>query len=180
MSALQAHRQALQHKIERLKTLITTVDTTIMHLVGEVNMSNQKIFQGFDPETQQRYEEEATRLWGDTVTQSVKLWSSYGERKQKEIMQEGGAIYADIAANMSLGPASPQIQALLARWHQHLRYFYEPTLEILRGLGEAYHDHPDFNTTFTAIHPDLPAFLKQAITIYVDGMEMQWVEKEVG
>src|SRR3990172_12890131 len=36
VSALQAHRQALQRKIERLKTLITTVDTTIMHLVGEV------------------------------------------------------------------------------------------------------------------------------------------------
>ncbi len=29
-----------------------------------------------------------------------------------------------------------KVQAILARWHEHIRYFYEPTLEILRGLGE--------------------------------------------
>jgi hypothetical protein len=67
----------------------------------------------------------------------------------------------------------------LKRWHQHLRYFYEPTLEILRGLGEMYHDHPDFHATFTKIHPDLPAFLKQAIAIYVDDLETKWLAQEV-
>lgn len=178
ISALQAHRQALQQKIERLKALIVTVDTTIMHLIGEVNMSSNNIFEGFDEETQKRYEAEATRLWGDTVTQSVKLWNSYSEQEKAQIMEEGRAIYADF--NTSLEPGSPQIQAILKRWHQHLRYFYEPTLEILRGLGEMYHDHPDFNATFTKLHPDLPAFLKQAIAIYVDDLETKWLEEEVG
>jgi hypothetical protein len=55
---------------------------------------------------------------------------------------------------MSHGPESPEVQAILVRWHQHLRYFYEPSLEVLRGLGNAYKEHPDFNATFTAIHPD--------------------------
>src|SRR5687767_14888584 len=32
VTALQTHRYTLQHKIERLQTLINTVDTTIMHL----------------------------------------------------------------------------------------------------------------------------------------------------
>ena len=86
-------------------------------------------------------------------------------------LAEGSAIYSDLAASMGLGPDSPEIQALLGRWHEHMRYFYEPSLETLRGLGEAYHDHPDFNATFTAIHPDLPAFLKKAIAAYVDGLE---------
>src|SRR5688572_25910301 len=50
VTALQTHRSTLQEKIERLQTLIHTVDTTIMHLVGEVNMSKKKIFEGFNEE----------------------------------------------------------------------------------------------------------------------------------
>jgi hypothetical protein len=143
-------------------------------------MSKKKIFEGFSPEKQQHYEEEAARLWGDSVKESTQYWNSYSEEKKQAIMQEGSAIYADIAANMSKGPESPEIQAMLARWHQHLRYFYEPSLEVLGGLGNVYYDHPDFNATFTAIDPALPAFLKKAIAIYVDELETQWLEKELG
>ena len=180
VSALQTHRQALQEKIERLQSLIKTIDTTILHMVGEVNMSKNKIFEGFSQEKQKQYEEEAVNQWGDTAKQSIQLWNSYSEQKKAQIMQESGEIYADIIAKMNLGPQSPEIQALLARWHQHMRYFYEPSLEVLKGLGEMYHDHPDFNATFTAMHPDLPAFLKEAIAIYVDELETQWLERELG
>src|SRR5512134_3948171 len=51
VTALQTHRQAIEKKIERMKALINTVDTTIMHFVGEVSMTKKQIFQGFDPET---------------------------------------------------------------------------------------------------------------------------------
>ncbi|MCB9136243.1 MAG: MerR family transcriptional regulator [Anaerolineales bacterium] len=180
VSALQTHRQTLQTKIERLNTLIQTVDTTILHILGEVNMSQKKIFQGFSEEKQKAYEEEATNLWGETVKETTKLWNSYGKARQQEILDEGGAIYADLATNMDKGPESEEIQAMLVRWHDHLRYFYEPSIETLAGLGDMYHDHPDFNATFTAIHPALPAFLKQAIAHYVDVLETRWLERELG
>jgi DNA-binding transcriptional MerR regulator len=179
VTALQSHRQALQQKHDRVKALIHTVDTTIMHLVGEVNMSKKNIFEGFSPEKQKQYEEEAINLWGDKVKESIQYWNSYSEQKKQEILQEGSAIYLDIIAHMDKGPESPEIQAMLVRWHQHLRYFYEPSLEVLEGLGNAYHDHPDFNATFTAMHPDLPAFLKKAIAAYCDVLETQWLEKEI-
>ncbi|GAB4578032.1 MAG: transcriptional activator Mta [Anaerolineales bacterium] len=180
VSALQTHRQTLQAKIERLNTLIQTVDVTIMHIIGEVNMSKKNIFEGFNEEKQKQYEEEATNLWGEGVKETVKLWNSYGKERQQEILAEGGAIYADIAANMDKAPESEEIQAMLVRWHEHLRYFYEPSIETLGGLGDMYHDHPDFNATFTAIHPDLPGFLKKAIAHYVDVLETRWLEKELG
>ena len=41
-------------------------------------------------------------------------------------------------------------------------------------------DHPDFNATFTAIHPDLPPFLQKAILHYVDVLETEWLERELG
>jgi DNA-binding transcriptional MerR regulator len=180
VSALQSHRQTLQEKMDRLQTLIKTVDTTIMHLIGEVNMSKKKIFEGFSEEKQKQYEKEAIQQYGeDNVRQSYKLWNSYTEEQKEKVKQEGGAVYNDLVANMSHGPESPEVQAILVRWHQHLRYFYEPSLEVLRGLGNGYNEHPDFNATFTAIHPDLPAFLQKAITHYVDVLEIEWLEREL-
>lgn len=180
VTALQSHRQTLQEKIERLQTLIHTVDNTILHLVGEVNMSKKKIFEGFSEEKQKQYEQEAMQQFGeDRVKASIKLWNSYSDEEKERIKQEGGQVYLDVIANMAKGHASPEIQAILVRWHQHLRYFYEPSLEVLRGLGNGYNEHPDFNATFTAMHPDLPAFLQKAITYYVDVLETEWLEREL-
>lgn len=182
VSALREHRKRLAERADRLGTIIQTVDATLMHLVGEINMSNKKkAFQGFSEEQQKKYEEEARQNWGsERVDQSVKRWNSYSEEEKKRVLEEGGAIYMDIVANMNLGPEAAEIQAMLARWHQHMHYFYEPSLEVLRGLGNMYNEHPDFNATFTAMHPDLPPFLQKAINVYVDALEMEWLERELG
>lgn len=180
VTALQSHRQTLQEKIERLQTLIHTVDTSILHLVGEVKMSQKKIFEGFSEEKQKQYEQEAMQQFGeDRVKESIKLWNSYTDAQKEQIKQEGSQVYLDLVKNMDKGHASPDVQAILVRWHQHMRYFYEPSLEVLRGLGNGYNEHPDFNATFTAIHPDLPAFLQKAITHYVDVLETEWLEREL-
>jgi DNA-binding transcriptional MerR regulator len=60
VQALQNHRQALQQRAVRLDGLIQTVDRTILHLKGELAMRTEELFEGFDEETQKRYEEEAT------------------------------------------------------------------------------------------------------------------------
>lgn len=180
VSALQQHRMALAERARRQKTLTRTIDRTILHLVGEVRMSEKKAFEGFNDEKQKAYEAEATELWGDSVKQSMKLWNSYSDEEKEAVMQEGSRIYQDLAASMEKGPKHPDVQAILVRWHQHLHYFYEPSIEVLAGLGDMYHDHPDFNANFTAIDPDLPAFLKEAIAVYVDVLETRWLEKELG
>lgn len=172
-TALQIHRQSLQDKIEHLQILIQTVDSTLMHLVGEIDMSEENIFVGFSDEKQQQYEEEALERWGDHAAQSINLWNSYSEERKEEIKQEGSRIYQSMADNMDKGADSPEIQALLRRWHKHMHYFYEPTLEMLEGLGNMYQDHPGFNATFSHIHPDLPTFLQKAISIYVGGLKAE-------
>jgi len=182
VAALQSHRHALQEKIDRLQTLISTVDNTVLHLVGEIEMSKKKkMFEGFSEEKQKEYEKEAERRWGsENVRESVKRWDSYTEAQKDAIKQEGGAIYQGLADNMAKGPDADEIQQLLGKWHQHIRYFYEPSIDVLRGLGNTYHDDPDFNSFFTAIHPDLPAFMKKAIAVYVDVLETEWLERELG
>ena len=133
-------------------------------------MNQPQLFEGFSDEKQAQYEQEVRERWGDdpVTEQSFKQWASYTAAQKKQIMVESGAIYADLIAGMSRGYASPEVQAIVARWHQHLRYFYEPTIDRLRGLGQLYVEHPDFRATFEKLHPDLPEFLQQAITDYCD------------
>ena len=180
LTALRSHRGALEEKINRLESLIDTVNMTIMHLSGEVDMSRKQLFEGFSEEKQKHYEREARLQWGpDRVNESIRRWNSYSKEQQQAIQAGGGQIYTEIAESLEAGkPAqSAEVQALLARWHDHIRYFYEPTLEILRGLAEGYRTHPDFIAFFQQIHPGLPDYLAEGIAQYVDDLETAEIER---
>ena len=62
LQALQTHRQALEQKAKRLDSLIQTIDKTIDHLEGNIEMSTNEFFTGFDEETQKAYEKEAAEF----------------------------------------------------------------------------------------------------------------------
>lgn len=180
VAALRSHREALTEKLERMRELIRTIDTTIMHLAGEIDMSKKRLFTGFSDEQQKHYEREARLQWGpDLVNESVKRWESYSDAEKESIKQEGGQIYVDIAKHMQAGRPvnSPEVQELAQRWHQHLRYFYEPTIDVLAGLGHTYKTHPDFRKTFEEIHMDLPEYLSDVVAHYVDELETAAIER---
>lgn len=172
LAALQAHRVGLEAKVKRLRSLIDTIDSTIFYLTGDVTMSKDKLFSGFSEEEEKRYAQEARERWGaQEVDASYKRWNNYTPQKQEQIKLEGQAIYQDLVKMMDCGPASEEVQAVLARWHQHMRYFYEPSVDRLRGLGQLYVDHPDFARNFRELHPELPEFMREAITVYCDALE---------
>src|SRR5450432_3007347 len=174
VTALRSHRTVLQEKINRQQQLISTIDTTIMHLVGEMKMSKKRLFQGFSEEKQKQYEREV-RLQYDPaiVNESIKRMNSYTKAEQAAIGELGNQIYGDMADALEAGksPQSSEVKAILERWHNHLSYFYEPTLDMLRGLGELYNTHPDFIANFQKLNPELPAFLQETISQYVDALE---------
>lgn len=176
LTALSSHRAVLQNKIQRLQNLIETVDNTMTHLSGGKTMSKKSLFDGFSQEQQEQYTREARLQYGpDIVNASVKRWNSYSKEQQTAIMEEASQIYAELAEAIDAekSPTSPEVQAILERWHENIRWFYEPTLEILRGLGMGYSSDPGFIATFTKYHPELPAYLEAAITTYVDDLETE-------
>ena len=166
--ALIAHKTALQRRAERFGRLIQTIDQTLLHLKGETTMAQSELFEGFTDAKQAQYEQEVRERWGDNpvTEESFRRWASYTPAQKAQIKAEGGAIYRDLAAVMSKGHTSPDVQAIIARWHQHLRYFYEPSYELMSGLADGYADHPDFRATFEKFHPDLPEFLRRSIKYY--------------
>jgi MerR family transcriptional regulator, thiopeptide resistance regulator len=143
-------------------------------------MSKKKLFKPHSDEKQKEYEREIRLQYGpDSVNQSVKNWNSYSKAQQEAVVEEGNNIYHDLVEAIKDGkrPESRKVQGILARWHEHLRYFYEPTPEILRGLGELYTTHPDFIANFKKIHPDLGEFVKAGIAQYVDDLETAELER---
>ena len=180
LEALKSHRTVLLEKSERLLKLVKTVDDTIEHLQGAKTMSKRQLFQAFSDEKQKEYEREV-RLQYDPqiVNQSVKRWNGYTQAQKEAIGSEGNQVYSDMVDAIEAGkePASEEVQAILKRWHDHLRYFYEPTLDILRGLGDLYTTHPDFIANFGKIHPDLADYMRTGINQYVDDLEYAEIER---
>ena len=171
LQALEQHKSALRGRQEHLIRLIETVDRTISHLKGKSKTNDQKLFEVFSEDQQKEYEKEAAERWPVTYKESARRWKSYTDADKKRIGEEGEAVYRDLVAALDQDPGSESVQKIVARWHQHLRYFYEPDGELLRGLGHMYVDDPRFAATFAKIHPDLAQFHQRAIDIYCDRLE---------
>lgn len=166
-TALQTHKQALQNQIHRLNGLVQTIDNTLLHVKGKLPMKPKELFAAFDEETQKRYEQEAYTLYDPTIVKaSHRRWQSYSAEQKAQIGAEGETVYRDLLALMDQSPESVQVQEVIARWRQHIRYFYEPTVEIMLGLAQGYAEDPAFVDVYRQLHPDMPEFLRRAIEHY--------------
>lgn len=169
LHALRLHRQQLAKRAERIDRLIRTIDRTILHLEGELDMSEGDLFAGFSEEKQKEYEQKARHLWGDdAVARSNQQWKSYSKTEQQAIGERWNAIFGALRDHMDEGPDSPAIQEQIAALHAHVRIFWDCGIDGLRGLGDMYASQPDFVATFRGIHPDLPEFLRDAVYHYCD------------
>ena len=175
VAALKRHRRLLELKAERLLTLMGTIDRTIRTLNGEEAMlDNKELYEGFDDETIERYEREAKANWGgtDAYEQSRKRVRAMSKEQWQAVKARGGEISLAFAQLYKAGksPDGPEALALCARWADHLRAFYEPTAEMIEGLGAMYADHPEFRATYDALAPGLADWLKPAMAAYAKTM----------
>ena len=131
-------------------------------------MNPKGLFEGFSEEEQEKYAEEAAQKWDpETVGASNKNWKSYSDAEKKKILAEGNALYSDLAAVMSKDAARSDVQAIIARWHKHLQYFWSPNDEQLLGLADLYNDDPRFKANYEKVHPGLAEFMREAVKVYV-------------
>jgi DNA-binding transcriptional MerR regulator len=169
LAALETHRSALQAEASRLRRLIRTIDRTTRHLKGHRPMQPKKLFEGFSEEVQDELASEAAQRWDpETVRRSNKRWKGYSPEEKRRVLDEGNALYAEIAAVMPKGAASPEAQRLVARWHQHMKYFWSPTDQQLAGLADLYNEDPRFRRNYEAFAPGLAGFMREAVKVYVE------------
>jgi DNA-binding transcriptional MerR regulator len=171
VAALKRHRRLLEFKAERLSTLMGTIDRTIRSLNGEDDMlTNKELYEGFDDQTIERYEQEAKTNWGgtDAYEQSRRRVRAMSKEQWQAVKTRGEEITLAFVALYKAGksPDGPEAMEVCASWAGHLKAFYDPTPEMIEGLGAMYADHPDFRATYEKIAPGLADWLKPVMAAY--------------
>ncbi len=172
-AALLAHKRALRGRMRRMNALLETIDRTIAQLEGEEQMDVDELFGGFESEQERAWAEEAVEQYGydnKLVQESARRWRGMTAADKTRLKEEGDAAYRAFVGLIGEDPAAAEVQAAVADWHAHVATFYDPGPDVLAGLGRMYVDDSRFRATFTAMHPELPEFLRDAILIYVDDL----------
>jgi DNA-binding transcriptional MerR regulator/quercetin dioxygenase-like cupin family protein len=65
IDTLESHRKILQKKLDRTRTLIGTIDKTIMHVKGKKKMKNKEMFVGFNVAVGKDRFDERVKLGGE-------------------------------------------------------------------------------------------------------------------
>jgi DNA-binding MarR family transcriptional regulator len=117
-----------------------------------------------------RYAKEAKERWGktDAYKQSQEKTKKLTKEDWEKINRKNEELLREIIAEMDKGPASAEVQKLIGRHYDALRYFYEPNLIMYRGLGNMYSEDPRFSAYYEKYKKGLAQFMKEAINAFCD------------
>ncbi|MBR7552948.1 MerR family transcriptional regulator [Allobacillus sp. GCM10007491] len=162
--ALRMQHQMLLEKRKRLNKMIATIEKTIKHSQGEISMSSEEKFEGFDF-NQNPYEKEAREKWGDKAVdqanEKTKNMTTFEQERFNDIFRR----LADIR---HLSPESEKAQAMIQEWYQYLNKIGNYSLEAFKGLGEMYVNDERFTKNIDQFGEGLAQFMCAAMSVYTD------------
>ncbi len=167
--ALLDHKKLIEAKRRRLAGLVRTIDKTIRRINKETNMKDEELYKAFK-EHDEKYADEAKQRWGktDAYKQSQARVAKMSKADMADVQKKADALMKELVENMKFGPKSPEVQKLISQHYANLRIFYEPSLEMYRGLGNMYVDDPRFTAYYEKYAKNLAAFMRDAMHFYCD------------
>lgn len=163
-AALDLQRKMLLERREQMDQMIATIDKTIRNLRGEVHMTNQEKFQGFDF-SKNPYEQEARQRWGDKAVDEANAKAKAMPAGAEERFNQ---VYRDLAAVRHLDPASDEAQAAIGVWYGLLNEWGNYSPEAFRGLGQMYVDDERFTANIDQFGAGLSLFMRDAMAVFAD------------
>ncbi|QUW23966.1 MerR family transcriptional regulator [Sporosarcina sp. Marseille-Q4063] len=163
--AFDMQRKMLIAKRQQLDEMIDTIEKSIRHEKGELRMTNEEKFQGFDFSTNP-YEQEARDRWGDkAVDESKKKVAQFGP----EVQEEMNRIYFNLAEMRHTDPKSEKAQAAIKDWFDMLNNnFGTYSLEAFAGLGEMYVADERFTKNIDQFGDGLAEFMRDAMKAFAE------------
>lgn len=163
--ALIKHKQMLNNKRKQIDILISTIDKSIKHMKGEIEMTNKEKFAGFDF-SKNPYEEEARKLWGD---EAVDESNAKIANMSKEAQSDVSKLYLKLASLRHGLPTSKEAQEAIEEWYNCLNtHFGNYSLEAFKGLGQAYVDDKRFTQNIDQFGVGLAKFMNEAMSYYAE------------
>lgn len=170
--ALREQRKLIELKKNRLSKLVKTIDETIKKINKEIRMDDKDLYGNFSKEEMEKYTEEARLRWGDTTAfkQSEERIKKMGKDGLRKVLEASGKLTVEIAEAMKaeFRPESKEVQKLIARHYEGLRAFYEPNLEIYRGLANMYVADERFKANYENVSKGLAQFMHDAMIHFAD------------
>jgi DNA-binding transcriptional MerR regulator len=167
--ALVLQRKMLLEKRKRLDKMIATIEKTIQHMKGEIQMTNKEKFEGFDF-SHNPYEQEARELWGDEAVDKANAKLGNMTKEEQEAMsKEMNSIYQKLASLRNGSPESDEAQAAIKEWYDFLNNnFGNYSLEAFKGLGQMYVDDVRFTKNIDQFGEGLAKFMRDAMAVFAD------------
>lgn len=169
---LLEQRELLRLKRDRLDGLLNTVDETLESKKGVKSMSDNQILGNFSKKQMEEYKEEAKKRWGHTRawSQSQERTKHWTDEDYKNIAKKGEKWTRKLAEmrEKEFSVDSYEIQQIVSEHYNSLRTFYEPNLDMYKGLGQMYVDDPRFTAYYDRFGKGLAAFLRDAILVFVE------------
>ena len=172
VEVLKSHKNNLRQNLERTKTLLKTIDKTIAHLSGEIEMKNEELYYGFDSEKQTQYEQELIKkgvITQDFVDECKDMRKDWSEEYKADFLREAEDINKAFVAAVEKGltPSSYEVQTLVRRQYAWITIHWTPTKKEYLDLVELWQT-PEFKTFYDHHHPKLLAFLVEATQIFAE------------
>lgn len=167
--ALEDHKQLIELKRKRLTALIRTINKTVGKLDMKTDMNDEELYAAFAKSEGDKYAAEAKERWGhtDTYQESARRVAKFTGADWKRISVETDAIMKGLVANRDKGAKAPEVQAFIARHYASLREFYEPNLEMYKGLADMYVGDPRFAAHYEQYGAGMAQFMHDAMHEYV-------------
>jgi MerR family transcriptional regulator, multidrug-efflux activator len=174
LDALVTHRKEIVKRVDRLRTLIRTIDRSIEEIRGGRIMSEKELYNGFDVDAildeNRQYEEEVAETYDpEVVAESKRRTSKYSKEDWGRILKEGDDINKEIAKNLDAGvsPDSVVIQKLVERHFTYINdRFYICSIQMYAALGETYLSDHRFTETFEKIRVGLAEYIVAGIRFF--------------
>lgn len=168
--ALADQKQLLQMKRKRLDGLIKSIDKTMNTMNNNKKIQDDEMYDAFKDEDVKQYQDEVKQRWGNTdaYKQSQARVSKMTKKEMEKLKEDGKKHTQALADSMDKGPKHPDVQALIAKSHEGVNFFYDCSLEMFRNLGEMYVPDPRFTAYYEKFRPGLAVFVRDAIAYYCD------------
>lgn len=168
--ALHLHKQMLLEKRHRLDNILETIEKTILHEKGEITMTHEEKFTGFNF-SDNPYEQEARERWGDKVVDKAnsKL-KDIPKDQQQALADEFNDIYRRLSAIRHLSPHSNEAQTGIKEWYDFLnsKTGHHYSLEAFKSLGAMYIADERFTKNIDKFGEGLALFMCKAMEFYAN------------
>lgn len=167
--ALILQRKMLIEKRKKVDKMIETIDKTIKHMAGEIQMTNEERFEGINVGFNQ-FEEEARRRWGNQSIDEINAkLKGMSKDEQNDLSDRWDMIFNKLACLCDQSPESQEVQATIKQWYDFLNEnFSKYSLDAFYGLGQLYINDERFTKNIDQYGEGLAKLMSEAMEVFTN------------